>query len=212
MPAATIHPSDVVFTPTVKALQQARGSRQAYARMEQGRGSFVAEDVLDYRIGRRPRFSEWIRSHSRTPMGEVLVLEETSLGALPEAEAAAAALALQPADRVVLLERLGSADERPVALSRHVFPIRDRPGLLDALRANSSITAALASVGVSDFMRRWTRVCARMPDAREARLLRMARTDALLACEALDATEAGELVEFGSTCYPAPRVQLVFEP
>jgi len=38
MPAAAIHPSDVVFTPTVKALQQARGSRQAYARMEQGRG------------------------------------------------------------------------------------------------------------------------------------------------------------------------------
>jgi len=38
MPAATTRPSDVVFTPTVKALQQARGSRQAYARMEQGRG------------------------------------------------------------------------------------------------------------------------------------------------------------------------------
>ena len=26
-------PSDIVFTPTVKALQQARGSRHAYARM-----------------------------------------------------------------------------------------------------------------------------------------------------------------------------------
>jgi predicted pyridoxine 5'-phosphate oxidase superfamily flavin-nucleotide-binding protein len=38
MPAAATHPSDVVFTPTVKALQQARGSRHAYARMEQGRG------------------------------------------------------------------------------------------------------------------------------------------------------------------------------
>jgi predicted pyridoxine 5'-phosphate oxidase superfamily flavin-nucleotide-binding protein len=38
MPAAVTHPSDVVFTPTVKALQQARGSRHAYARMEQGRG------------------------------------------------------------------------------------------------------------------------------------------------------------------------------
>ena len=32
------YPSDVVFTPSVKALQQARGSRHAYARMEQGRG------------------------------------------------------------------------------------------------------------------------------------------------------------------------------
>jgi len=32
------YPSDIVFSPTVKALQQARGSRHAYARMEQGRG------------------------------------------------------------------------------------------------------------------------------------------------------------------------------
>ena len=37
MPAPA-YPSDIVFTPTVKALQQARGSRHAYARMEQGRG------------------------------------------------------------------------------------------------------------------------------------------------------------------------------
>ena len=32
------YPSDIVFTPSVKAQQQARGSRHAYARMEQGRG------------------------------------------------------------------------------------------------------------------------------------------------------------------------------
>ena len=32
------YPSDVVFTPRVKALQQAHGSRHAYERMEQGRG------------------------------------------------------------------------------------------------------------------------------------------------------------------------------
>jgi GntR family transcriptional regulator, phosphonate transport system regulatory protein len=50
-----------------------------------------------------------------------------------------------------------------------------------------------------------------MPDVREARLLRMARTDALLTCETLNTTMSGEAVDFGSTCYPAPRVQLVFE-
>ena len=40
-------PSDIVFTPTVKALQQARGSRHAYARMEQGRGwqTAITDDV-----------------------------------------------------------------------------------------------------------------------------------------------------------------------
>jgi uncharacterized protein len=39
--------SDVVFTPTVKALQQERGSRHAYARQEQGGGwrTAITDDV-----------------------------------------------------------------------------------------------------------------------------------------------------------------------
>ena len=44
MTTATAYPSDIVFTPTVKALQQARGSRHAYARMEQGLGWRTAID------------------------------------------------------------------------------------------------------------------------------------------------------------------------
>jgi GntR family phosphonate transport system transcriptional regulator len=181
-------------------------------RTEHGRGSFVAEDVLDYRIGERPRFSEWVRSHDRTPIGEILQLDTCALSELTEAEPACAALGLRPADPVILLERLGLADARPVALSRHIFPAARYPGLLAALQAQPSITAALESVGVPDYTRRWTRVCARLPDAREARLLRMARTDALLACQTLNTTTSGEAVEFGVTCYPGPRVQLVFEP
>jgi GntR family phosphonate transport system transcriptional regulator len=180
-------------------------------RTEHGRGSFVAEDVLDYRIGKRPRFSEWIRGHDRTPMGEILELRKILLSKLPEAEAAGAALGLAPDAGVILLERLGNADETPVALSRHIFPIEPFPGLLDALRNDGSIGGALARVGVPDFIRKWTRVTARAPDAREARLLRMARTDPLLACEALNVTPAGQPTEFGATRYPAPRVQLVFE-
>src|ERR1700686_1630578 len=160
-------------------------------RTEHGRGSFVAEDVLDYRIGKRPRFNEWVRGANRTPMGEILRLEETVLSELPEAEAAGAALQLNADATVIILERLGSADDRPVSLSRHIFSSASYPGLLVALRENASITAALAAVGVVDFTRLWTRVCARTPDAREARLLRMARTDGLLACEALNAAGGG---------------------
>jgi GntR family phosphonate transport system transcriptional regulator len=192
-----------------RALEELADAR--IIRTEHGRGSFVAEEVLDYRIGKRPRFNEWVRGANRMPMGEILRLEEVTLDTLPDAEVVAAALEIQPDVMVVVLERLGSADERPVSLSRHIFPSAPYPGLLEALRKNGSITAALAEIGVTDFTRRWTRVCARMPDAREARLLRMARTDALLACEALNATEDGAVVEFGASCYPAPRVQLVFE-
>jgi len=192
-----------------RALEELSDAR--IIRTEHGRGSFVAEDVMDYRIGKRPRFSEWIRSYKREPIGEILTLEEVPLGSLPEAEAAGQALQIQPEEMVVLLERLGAADDRPVALTRHVFPSSRYPGLKEALRQNASITAALAAVGVTDYTRQWTRVCARMPDVREARLLRMARTDALLTCESLNAMMSGEVVDFGFTCYPAPRVQLVFE-
>ncbi len=53
-------------------------------RTEHGRGSFVAEEVMDYRIGKRPRFSEWVRGHSRTPIGEIIDLQEATLGDVPE--------------------------------------------------------------------------------------------------------------------------------
>jgi predicted pyridoxine 5'-phosphate oxidase superfamily flavin-nucleotide-binding protein len=49
MPAPPF-PSDIVFTPSVKALQQARGSRHAYARMEEGRGwpTAITDDVRGF--------------------------------------------------------------------------------------------------------------------------------------------------------------------
>ena len=44
------HPSDIVFTPAVKAIQQRKGSRGGYARMERGRGwqTAVTPDLSDF--------------------------------------------------------------------------------------------------------------------------------------------------------------------
>ncbi|MBW8843642.1 MAG: pyridoxamine 5'-phosphate oxidase family protein [Burkholderiales bacterium] len=49
MQPALATPSDVAFTPTVKALQTRKGSRHAYARMEQGGGweSRITPDLKD---------------------------------------------------------------------------------------------------------------------------------------------------------------------
>ncbi len=46
MTAAHVYSSDVAFTPTVKALQERKGSREAYARMEE-RGGFQTEITPD---------------------------------------------------------------------------------------------------------------------------------------------------------------------
>jgi GntR family phosphonate transport system transcriptional regulator len=182
-------------------------SRDGLVRVEQGRGSFVAEDVLDYAVEARTRFSQWIRKHNREPSGRVLRLQEVAAD-----QRVATGLQIRPGSRVVLLERLGLADDRPVSLSRHYFPVARLPGIQAALQATPSITEALQAVGIDDYLRLQTRVTARMPTPHEADLLRTARSRPVLATENLNVDRAGGLIEYSSGCYPTPRVQIVFEP
>jgi GntR family transcriptional regulator, phosphonate transport system regulatory protein len=182
-------------------------SRNGLVRVEQGRGSFVAEDVLDYTVGPRTRFSEWIRRHNKEPSGQTLDLRE-----MPADSTIAAALGLRPGARIVRLERLGLADGRPVSIGAHHFPAARFPGLLAALRAGASISDALAEAGVADYRRQATRVTARMPTEHEAMLLGMPRNRPLLVTENVNVDSAGVVVEFGMSRYPTPRVQIVFEP
>ena len=176
-------------------------------RIAQGRGSFVCEDVLDYAIGPRTRFSEWIRRHNKEPSGQVLRLET-----LPAEAAVARDLGLPPGAKVVVLERLGLADGRPVSLTAHHFPATLDPALVAVLARGGGISTALAAIGIADYRRAVTRVTARLPDAREAGLLRIPRNTPLLVCENVNVDAAGRVVELGLARYPTPRVQLVFEP
>ena len=182
-------------------------ARNGLVRVEQGRGSFVAEDVLDFAVAARTRFSEIVRRHNKEPSGRIL-----DLGEIAAEPAVAAALGIQAGARVVRMERLGMADGRPVALGAHHFPAARIPGLLAALGAWPTISAALAQCGVSDYRRLITRVTARQPQPREAALLELPRNRPVLVTESVNVDRLGAVVEFGVTRYPTPRVQLVFEP
>jgi GntR family phosphonate transport system transcriptional regulator len=182
-------------------------SRSGLVRVEQGRGSFVAEDVLEYSVEPRTRFSEWIKRHNKEPSGRVLQLKETVADSQ-----VATGLGIRAGGRVVLLERLGFADDRPVSLTSHYFPSVRLRGILEALRATPRITEALHSVGVTDYLRQMTRVTARLPTGDEAELLRMPRNRPLLLTDNVNVDRAGQVVEFAIGRYPTPRVQIVFEP
>jgi GntR family transcriptional regulator, phosphonate transport system regulatory protein len=182
-------------------------SRDGLVRVEQGRGSFVAEDVLDYTVEARTRFSEWIRKHNKEPSGIVRQLRE-----IPADPRVAAGLGVRGGSRVVVLERLGFADDRPVSLARHYFPSVRLKGMLQALQATPRITEALGAVGIDDYLRQQTRVTARLPTQTEAELLRMARNRPVLITENVNVDRTGTIVEFAIGCYPTPRVQIVFEP
>ena len=182
-------------------------SRAGLVRVEQGRGSFVAEDVLDYTVEPRTRFTEWVRKHNKEPSGRILQLREIAADAQ-----VAAGLGVRAGAKVVLLERLGFADERPVSLGRHYFSAVRLRGLLEALRGTSRVTEALQEVGVTDYLRQVTRVTARLPTQTEADLLQMARNRPVLVTENVNVDRTGAIIEFGIGLYPTPRVQIVFEP
>ncbi len=181
--------------------------RSGLVRVEQGRGSFVAEDRIDYTVQPRTRFSEWVRQQNREPTGQVLYV-----GPVVAAAVVAAGLGVPRGTTVALFGRLGMADGVPVSLASHYFPLEARPGLLEALRTAPSITAALQSVGIMDYRRKVTRVSARMPTATEAGLLQVPRGRPLLVCENVNVDPAGAIVEFGVAQYPSTRVQVMFEP
>ncbi len=181
--------------------------RSGLVRVEQGRGSFVAEERIDYTVQPRTRFNEWIRQQNKEPTGQVLHVRAVAATAQ-----VAAGLGIPRGTTVALFGRLGMADGVPVSLASHYFPLAARPGLLEALRTEPSITAALQSVGIADYRRQVTRVSARMPTTAEAGLLQVPRSRPVLVCENVNVDLAGAIVEFGVSKYPSTRVQVMFEP
>ncbi len=179
-------------------------TRTGAVRTEQGRGSFVAEQRLSYEVRPRTRFTEWIRQHDREPGGDILELLR-----LPAPPPIAQALHVAEGATITMLYRLGRADGVPISLARHYFA---QPGILDALRAAPTISAALAAVGVPDFRRDVTSVTARLPRAAEARLLQTPRSQPVLVCENLNVDPSGAPVEYGLSLYPSSRVQIVLRP
>lgn len=81
-------PSDVAFTPAVKAVQERLGSRAAYARMERGGGweTEITEDLADF-IGQQVSFyiatsnaeNQPYIQHRGGPKGFLRVLDPTTL-------------------------------------------------------------------------------------------------------------------------------------
>lgn len=175
-------------------------------RVDQGRGMFVAEQVVEYALGPHTRFSENILRQSRLPGARVIAAER-----LPAPAAVAEALRVRAGEATAMIRRLGHADGSPVSVSDHFFPLRRFPGIVAAVEAEQSISKALARLGVPDFVRRQTRVTTRMPDRVEAELLQQHRNRPILVTESINVDSDGVPVEYGLARFAGDRVQLVVE-
>lgn len=179
-------------------------AEQGLVRVEQGRGTFVANRHIDYLLGRRTRFSTNLQRQGREP-GHRLIAARRA----PADAATAQELALSPGAEIIEIEAVGYADGAPVSYGVSRFPAERFAALPAAFAATGSITAALAACGVADYTRRTTALVARMPTEIEARYLEQPLTRPVLQSEAINIDPGGVPIQRTLSVFSGDRVQIL---
>ena len=184
-------------------VRQALGhlEQRGLVRAEQGRGTFVHKGVLDYTLSKRTRFSKNLIEQGFEPGGELLVHE-----IVPATERVAAYLELAAGVLVIHRRGIMTADGAPIELGDSYYPADRFPDFDKARRQYPTITAALASYGVTDYERLSTEIEARMPTAEEARLLRQPKSVPLLVTRKLDVDSDGVPITYSESIWSSERI------
>ena len=178
-------------------------AEQGLVRVEQGRGAFVEDVVIDYPLRHRTSFSTNLLEQGREPLQRFIGVEE-----LRADRRLASGLQIRRGAKLLLSRSIGLADGIPVGVSVSVFPHARFPGLAQRLTEERSISKALATFGLSDYRRRETRILTRMPTADEARHLKQATSQPVLVTEAVDVDLEDRPIRLGITCFAGSRVQI----
>ena len=173
-------------------------------RTEQGRGTFVQEQTLDYPISRRTRFTQNMRNLNVDTDTEIL----EDAREIPPTQVAEA-LGLGRNEYVYRIETMSRADGHIVDHSTAYFPAARFPGLPAIYRRTQSVTETLNEFGIADYVRKHTRVSARLPDAHTARLMKQPANRPILHVQSINADPRGMPVQYGITRFSGDWVQLV---
>src|SRR3546814_244616 len=181
--------------------------QEGVLRVEQGRGTFVQERMVDYRLGKRTRFTENIQKQSRIPSGELV-----RAMVLPADANVAKHLHIRKGAAVVLIESIGKVDGRPISIVAHHFPAKRFPDMIEIYKRERSVTKAFAHYGIGDYTRKETRITTRLPNTNEARLLELPRSQPLLVTESVNIDAESRAIEYGWGRMAAERAQLIVQP
>ena len=174
--------------------------------VRRGSGAYVSEGVLEYKIGRRVRFSQNVVDLGRTPSNRVVRSEFVKLE-----DRIAERMTVKPGRSAVLLESIGEADGTPVCFSQQYFPADRFPDFPAVVDETQSISIAFKRYGVIDYVRVWTRISAVAPSRTIAKKLQQPDNAPVLRAEALNHDMAGQPIEYGVTYFAGQRAALLVE-
>lgn len=176
-------------------------------RVEQGRGSFVQESMIDYPLGARTRFSQIVSSRQRMPDRQLL---KHSL--IKADKRIARKLHLATGKTVICLESISIAEDVPLAHTLSYLPANRFDGIEKILQKTKSLTEAFKYYKIADYTRKESRITAHIAGPKISQLLKQAPGKPILQTESIDVDESGTPIEFGVTSFCSDRVQLLVQP
>lgn len=174
-------------------------------RVDRGRGMFVAKTPIKYPIGERVRYNESLEAQGIKASYEKLKAIE-----IPAEGAIADALKIDIGAPVVLIERIGLANDRPISIGSSYFSAELFPNLIKFWDNYSSISKLLKEIYDRDHISRSTTVCARIVREADARLLQIPANYPILLAQSINCDRDETIVEYGVTRFSGEMMELVF--
>lgn len=180
--------------------------QQGLVRCTQGSGSFVEAFAVELALGKRTRHQQSLSQAG--VRGRLRVLQSRTQAAHP---AQAQALALAEGSPVLFLQVLGEGAGQVLHVSERYFPLPRFASLSEVVEATGSITQAFAQHGVADYLRKQSRISARLPNKAVAALLGQAPTQPALLVSSVNVDTQQRPIEYALTWFAGDRVTLTVE-
>ena len=174
-------------------------------RVDRGRGMFVAKTPIKYPIGERVRYNKSLEAQGIKASYQKLKAIE-----IPAEGAIADALKIDIGAPVVLIERIGLANDRSISIGSSYFPAELFPNLIKFWDKYNSISKLIKEIYDRDHIRRSTTVCARIVREADARLLQIPANQPILLAQSINCDRDGTIVEYGVTRFSGEMMELVF--
>lgn len=175
-------------------------------RIEQGRGTFVHDEIVHYRISERTRFFQNLLDQKRDPRYRIVGARDV----LPS-DAVKDALQLAGGEMVTQIDVDSFADEVIIAVSDVYFPATRFPNVASVYTELNSTTKTYQRYGIQDYVRLSTRISSRPPTEQEARRLFQPVSRPVLITKKTDVDADGSPISYSETRWCADRVELTVE-
>jgi len=164
-------------------------------RTERGRGVFVKETNISYRIGRQTTLSSEAKRQGRSLRYHLISVDPV------HAIRHASPLGLPKGHPLIRLIMLRVLDGRDIGVMRSYYPLPRFEGIADLIASTGSVGMAMAHYGVGQINRKNLHVKAVLPNAHEARLMKLERSTPMLELTHLAVDSQRMPIEFSISRY-----------